>query len=91
MCACCEGREVTTGKLVLQGGSEEMEPRSLQACRACCTLMSPADWAAILEEATRASCSLDLLLNAFLEQADTNLQLESGDVQGSWSLKYQVV
>lgn len=27
MCACCEGREVTTGKLALQGGSEEMEPR----------------------------------------------------------------
>lgn len=55
------------------------------------TLMSPADWAAILDEATWASCSFDLLLNAFLEQADTNLQLESGDVQGSWSLKYQVV
>lgn len=55
------------------------------------TLMSPADRAAILDDATRASCSLDLLLNAFLEQADTDLQLESGDVQGSWSLKYQVV
>lgn len=56
------------------------------------TLMSPADWAAILDEATRASCSLHLLLlNAFLEHADTNLQLESGDVQGSWLLKYQVV
>lgn len=55
------------------------------------TLMSPADWAAILDEATRASCSFHLLLSAFLEQADTNLQLESGDVQGSWSLKYQVV
>lgn len=54
--------------------------------------MSPADWAAILDEATRASCSLHLLLlNAFLEHADTNLQLESGDVQGSWLLKYQVV
>lgn len=45
VCVCYEGREVTAENLALQGESEEMKPRSLQACRACCTvtLMSPAD------------------------------------------------
>lgn len=31
MYVCYEGREVTAGNLALQGESEEMEPRSLQA------------------------------------------------------------
>lgn len=42
-----EGREVTSGKLALQGGFGEMGLKFLRACRVCCTLaapMSPVVW-----------------------------------------------